>query len=360
VQVWSACAGGQQSQEFEESSLGLFLDSLRTTLTPEKGQKGALAGKIQKPDDLIPVEALAEAVNEKMAAQTERRKVGKQVAFLAGKPPASGAEYDRSETPAEAPALPVVNAGDLTLVKEIMKDISLPPLKGGEGSGQDVPFALLPPFAPGVLKKYQGGDLPPDAKLRQAVHEARVALWAVSPSKPPPEIDADVKAFRTKLKVDLSIMQDKRYGRPGGGEAETAFKNKVVEDLRAMAPVIARLDFVLEQLKEAGEEKDKAPPRWQANYLFILARFQAQLAYLEEYQGLLGRMRLELPPHDPNIHSGWRMASKEKASDQSGKKLERAARKIYAELAKEHPGTPWEVLAKREKLTTLGLEWQAY
>src|SRR5205085_4760474 len=97
----------------------------------------------------------------------------------------------------------------LTLVKEIMKDISLPPLKGGEGSGQDVPFALLPPFAPAVLKKYQGGDLPPEAKLRQAVHEARVALWAVSPSKPPPEIDAEVKAYRTKLKVDLSIMQDK-------------------------------------------------------------------------------------------------------------------------------------------------------
>jgi hypothetical protein len=27
-------------------------------------------------------------------------------------------------------------------------------------------------------------------------------------------------------------------------------------------------------------------------------------------------------------------------------------------IIKDNPGTPWEVLAKREKLTALGLEWQ--
>jgi hypothetical protein len=52
------------------------------------------------------------------------------------------------------------------------------------------------------------------------------------------------------------------------------------------------------------------------------------------------------------------MASKEKASDSVGKKLERELRKLYEGLAKEYRGTPWEVLARREGLTRLGLEWQ--
>ena len=31
---------------------------------------------------------------------------------------------------------------------------------------------------------------------------------------------------------------------------------------------------------------------------------------------------------------------------------------ISDKVAAENPGTPWEVLAKREKLTALGLEWK--
>jgi hypothetical protein len=263
------------------------------------------------------------------------------------------------EGPAQPPALPSVNPGDLTLVKAIISEISLPPIKGGEFTSQDVSFAMLPSFPPEVMKQYQGADLPADSKLRQAVHKARVALWAISTSKPPQEIEADVKAARARFRVDLSIMRGS-YGKPGGGEAETAFKNRVFEDSRAMAPIIARLEVVLDQLKDAGSEKEMAPKRWQAHYAFMLARFQASMAYLEEYQGLLGQMRKDLPEHDPNIHTGFRMASTEKTRDSSGKKLERAARKLYGELASEHPKTPWEVLAKREKLTALGLVWKAY
>ena len=162
-----------------------------------------------------------------------------------------------------------------------------------------------------------------------------------------------------KVAVDLSIMQE-RYSRPGEGPAETAFKNKVFEDSKAMARIVARLENVLEQMKEAGEEKDAAPKRWQANYTFLLARLQAQLAYLEDYQMLLGQIKTAYPePYDPAVHTGYKMASKEKAGDNVGKKLDKAARKLYADLAKENPKTPYEVLAKREKLTALGLEWQA-
>ena len=54
------------------------------------------------------------------------------------------------------------------------------------------------------------------------------------------------------------------------------------------------------------------------------------------------------------------MASKQKASDAAGKKYDKEARKRFAALAEKYPNTPWAVLSKRENLTALGMEWQAY
>jgi hypothetical protein len=348
----------QQSHEFDDAPLGLFLDSFRLALTPEKGYKGALAGKIQKPNDLVPLSAINERVVENMGRELEKRKLT-QAPRLAGHAPPDGADYDRSEALAQAPAIPSFAGQEQQVVKEILAEISLPPVKASQGAGDDLDFSNLPPFSPEALKKY-AGQVPPDSRLRKAVREARVALWAVSNATAPGDLQADVLALRKKLPGDLaSIMRD-RYSKPGGGAAETAFKNTVVRDSTAMARIIAQLEDGLEQLKEVGDEKDSAPPRWKANYAYVLARFQAQLTYLEEYQGLLGSMRKEYPPMDEKIHTGWRMAAKEKATDSAAKKYFKSARSGYRELAGKYRGTPWEVLGKREELTALGLDWQPY
>jgi hypothetical protein len=361
VQVWAACSSGQQSLQFEDAPLGLFLDSFREALAPKKG-KGALEGKIPSRDDLIPLKDINDIVAQKMQEELERRGLDKtpQKPLIAGHAPTSGAEYDRTEVAAAEPAMPSVNPASQKMVAAILRDISLPSLKGGEGTGLDVDFTQLPPFSPDALKAYEG-DLKADSKLRAVIHEARAALWAISSAAPPTELQGEVMAMRAKLGIGegvKGIMQD-RYNKPAA-TAETAFKARIFEDLKSMSRVVAQMEDVLEKLKNAKDEMEEAPKRWQANYNYILARFQAQLAYLEDYQFMLGSMRKEYPPHDPNIHSAWRMASKEKASDQQGKKYDKNARKLYADLAKACKGTPWEVLAKREKLTALGLEWVAY
>ncbi len=67
----------------------------------------------------------------------------------------------------------------------------------------------------------------------------------------------------------------------------------------------------------------------------------------------------ELPELRPKVHTGWRLASCEKM--QSGKDVKDLAaesKKRFEKVIREHPGTPWEMLAKREQLTALGLEWQ--
>jgi hypothetical protein len=75
---------------------------------------------------------------------------------------------------------------------------------------------------------------------------------------------------------------------------------------------------------------------------------------------MLGKIRKdELPELRPGVQTGWRLAACEKM--QSGKDVRdmaAEAKQLFAKLIKEHPGTPWEILAKREKQTTLGLEWQ--
>jgi hypothetical protein len=365
VQVWAACSAGQQSLQFEDAPLGLFLDSFREALSPKKG-KGALEGKIPDRNDRIPLKEINDAVARRMQDELERRNLDKsnpQKPLIAGHAPVSGADYDRSEVAAAIPALPSVNPASQKLVAELLRDVGVPSLKGGEGTSLDVDFKQLPPFSPDALKGYEA-DIKADAKLRLAIHEARVALWAISSATPPPELQGAVREMQSRMRIEGAgvggIMKD-RYSKPAAAPAaEKTFKDRLFEDSKAMSRVVAQLEDVLEKLKDAKEERDAAPKRWQANYDYILARFQAQLAYLEDYQMLLGSLRKEYPPHDPNIHSAWRMAAKEKASDSSGKKYDRAARKLYGDLAKACKGTPWEVLAKREKLTALGLEWVAY
>jgi hypothetical protein len=358
VQVWSACSASQQSLEFAKP-LGLFLDSFRRVLLPDhtRGEKGALDGKLPNRNDLIPLKTLHDAVAARMKRILEPRKLT-QVPKLAGSAPVSGADYDRTEAAAPAPAFPVFAPGSQEVVKEILNEISLPPVKPGLGASNDIDFAHLPPFSPDALKKYEG-TLAADSRLRQAIHKARVALWAVSTASAPVDLQGEVLALREKLKFrDLSVMRPS-YTRPSAA-AEANFKKQVMADGMAMARIVAQLEDVLEELNEAGAEKAAAPARWQANYTYILARFQAQLTYLEEYQGLLGQMRKEFPPMDEKIHSGWKMAAKEKPSDSAAKKYLKKVREGYKELATKHRGTPWEVLGRREDMTSLGLEWRAY
>jgi hypothetical protein len=62
---------------------------------------------------------------------------------------------------------------------------------------------------------------------------------------------------------------------------------------------------------------------------------------------------------DPAKHSGLRLASQDKIqSGSEARKLAADAKSLLTKLAKQHQGTPWEIIAKRQALTALGLTWQ--
>jgi hypothetical protein len=361
VQVWAACSEGQQSYELESSPMGEFLDALQDAVVPDKNHKG-LEG-IQRPEDPLRLGPLCELVNANMKADLGPLK---QTARVSGEEAADGAAYNKDEPPAPDAAKALAAAPMSAKPKDVqlvLDEVGLPPIKPTDRDA-GLRTEALPPFDPAKMANYPvGGEETP---LRKEVSKARALLWAVcSPSPPPPVLAEQVKMFRDDLKVNLMVMKD-GYKVPAN---EADFKNKVVfkDEEQIAFPLGALLDEV-KDLKAAGEKaddkgvkaRDAETKRWQANYDYTLARLEAETAYVFEYQSALGRMRKELPPHDPKLHSGWKLASQvDLRGDSEGKKLAKAARALFEKEAADNAGTPWEVLAKREKLTALGMEWQA-
>jgi hypothetical protein len=333
VQVWTACSKEQQSLELSDLSLdnGVFAECLTRTL--EDGFEG-----IQKPDKLIPLEPLVQSVNFRMKAFLEPYK-RTQESMLSGKPLAEGAPYDPKEA---APPTPVVRApegaGDapVDMVKAIMNEITAPPLKFTREEMRLRPEALALFFSAKDLANYDLKTEGEDTEFRKAVKAARkVLIEKVSGKKLREEFR--VPGDPMKFKLELQDYQ--------------------TNDLSKMQ---AHLTLALESLKEVAKDKASEPKAWQATYDYILARVEAQVAYLYEYQTLLGAMRKDFPPYEPKVQNGWRIAAKETLEgDKTGQNLAKDARKIFDKIIKDYAGTPWAILAKRDRLTNLGLEWQA-
>ncbi len=354
VQVWSSCIAKQRSYASDDSPMGIFLESLQKAL-----QQG---GKIQNPDEPLPLERYVERVNLFMRNDLSKRKL-EQVSRLTGKEAESGAAHDPKEpAPPEAKtalAPPPAGAGNnKKLVQSVLDQIGTPPIK----VTHEMPLRVdaLPPFHAAALKKYEDDKPNPNSPLRKAVADARATLWAIYPGKEPHQLSGEVSMIRHKYPVRLDVLKE-GYRAPGGGNAEKLFKDRVENDERRVAMILTAIQDALHDLQDPKvvEARESESKRWQVNYDFMLARVQLEYAYLIEYQSMLGSIRKEFPPRNPELHGGWKLASQSKLQgDSSGKKSAKDAQKLLDKIIKNNVGTPWEVLAKREKLTNLGLEWQ--
>lgn len=350
VQVITACAAEQRSMETDGEPLGVFLDGFVDAL-----QKG-VQGQIQKQGDNIPIDKLFEATVKNVEVLATEQKF-KQTPKMYGELKDNGAEFDPSEPMPPKLAitgLKPVNKEGIALVKSVLEEIGTPPVKASE-IDNSIRLEYLPPIADQIIKEYAKAD-GPETDLQKNVKKARIELWVISNLPAPADIKKEVDDKRRIAKVNLNVLKD-GYRAPAN---EISFKAGIENDEKEVARMFVNLQEALEDLKKNEEMKDAESKRWQANYDFIRARLEAQIAYLYEYQSMLGQMRKELPPMDPKIHGGWKLAATAKLQgDSAGKKLAKESSKTMETLVKTTAGSPWEVLAKREKFTTLGLEWQA-
>ncbi|HLJ93069.1 MAG TPA: hypothetical protein VKU02_07740 [Gemmataceae bacterium] len=348
VEVWSACTAGQYS--YVSFGSAVFLDRLDEALKPS-------LEKEQQPQDPLPIEALAHVVNPATATEAALRistvdgQKAVQTPRLTGQPAEQGTAYDPDEPLPQALDLPspppAGGVAKLELVRSIVQEIELPALKRTDHPHTPAALAGGFPFSTAVLERYR----PDYGSLR--------------------EIEQDAAKYPLRVQVLQSIQLLRTAFDPNGpqgslreyfqGASNERIKAEILKEQRKPALVHEQLTERLEALRKAGEQRDKEPSlRWQAHFDYILAQLLARTAYVSEYNLMLGKIRKdELPELQPKVHTGWRLASSEKL--QSGKEVKDLAaesKKQYAKVIHDYPGTPWEVLAKREQLTALGLEWQ--
>ncbi len=359
VQVWSSCIAKQRSYASDDYPMGIFLDSMRETASSLGN------GKIQNdPKKSLPMERWVELVNRRMKQELGKRKL-EQISRLTGKEAEGNDAYDPKEAPPLSPiaalaAPPASVSINKMLIESVLSQAGAPPIKVTHELA--IRYDALPPFSVEALKQYQGDVPNPESPLRKAVKNARAVLWAIYPAKGPTELSGDISVMRSKIGVQLNVLRDGYRAPSGGGNVETQFKTRVENDERRVALLMRAIDDALNDLRDPKvvEAREAENRRWQANYDYIHARMQLEYAYLFEYQSMLGSMRKEFPPRDPELQSGWKLASQAKLQgDSAGKKFAKEGHKLLDKIIKDHAGSPWEVLAKREKLTNLGLEWQA-
>ncbi|WP_439620578.1 hypothetical protein [Gemmata sp.] len=347
VEVLLTCQPGENAAEaFSAPADGstysgsAFLEAFRLT-----GEKPPKQRRNAQPTDPIMTAAWASVVTKRLADVGG----GAQTVKVTGAPRATAFPFDAAEPlpprfafpePAKRPPAPVPSAEVAALVAEF----AVPPLKT---FGVDTPPPEFPDRA-GALKDYKA-DVPIDdvlknrAKypLRAAVIDALTdvrSLWKVSP--------------KGGVRVRESFT----------GEVSNTLKRDIKGDQNTLAVGIAALEAHNDRLDALQKDRAAQPKRWQAHFDYARAVVKSRLAYLNEYNLMLGNVLTEtLPARDAKAREdGYRLASTDTAkmkSKKDVKQLAAEAAELFDRIAAERRGTPWGDQARRDRLVPYGMAW---
>jgi hypothetical protein len=127
--------------------------------------------------------------------------------------------------------------------------------------------------------------------------------------------------------------------------------------------MLFELEKSLSEMRTVAESEmeKETSKRWRANFDYTQARLKARIVYIYEYSYLLGQIRQDALPALENGNDGWRVGSRKKiqVTEPVAKKYAKEVAKAWGAIQKDYPDTPWAVMAYRESMVTLGLEWRA-
>ncbi len=366
TQVLIGCSAGQRAGEYRstprlldakgENELGDVNGSLVLSALNYAGSKGKArgAGKEAKPEEAIPVAEWFEAAKER--AIDVAKKTGRPAPTfqIAGTPPQGTLTLAANIAPPNRIELPTPPKGlKPEQVKSILTLAELPALRPSLAQ-EDEPIEKVLPFAETLMQPYMPDKLTPQ------------------------EMNDDPEKYKVRLATMTALnVVRKEWGNTTGddttgsklrdrfeGDTDDNVKKAIVREQETPASIILELEEQAKALDAVMEELDKEPSKyWQVNYLYAVAEVKSRLAFMQEYNLLLGNIRTDaLPERDAKRgETGYQMVSSEKMkSKREVKDLAEAGREIFTKIAEEHKGTPWAVLAKRAKSIALGLEWKPY
>lgn len=208
------------------------------------------------------------------------------------------------------------------------------------GGDPDVMSARLDHFFdPAIMRNYQPDYVSiKEYEQRLQQNKARAAL---------------VQAARMSL---INPMENPRLEFPKVDEG--ALKRSLDEAQQVAAKIGPKLDALYQLLKQG--EKDRAKltaPRWQAGYDLALGRVIAIKVRTESYNAMLAKAKGGLKFEKPESDTYVLVPADEISVGSALEKLAKQAREYLERVKKEHPGTPWALLAEEELKEPIGWKW---
>ena len=350
VQVWSSCVKEQSSTELDGGSA--FLQAFCRALQDPAGMTGISDGSSE-----LPLDSLVTRVNKRLAEilAPEKRT---QTSRLTGTKPAGGPNYDPAEPSPEVvklkpPTLPGGEAAGNAMVDKMLAEIAmLPPVRDSRKAEKDLLRAdNLPPFPAKTLDFYKADGYDSIVRLREQYKKDNDGFAKKHPVRA--AVFEAVDALEQSNKVNIREY----LAGPINPKQKTAFLMEQQEP----GIQIFEMKKALSQMKAVADERAKeTSKRWQANFDYTMARLESRLVYLFEYSYILGQIRSDSLPELAAGQSGWRVGSNAKITvpEPEAKAMAKEISKLWKKVQDDYPDTPWALLAERESMMALGLQWR--
>ncbi len=364
VTVWTSCSAGQYAYEYRDADVsigeirdlygsvffGVFFGGNNRQQLFSHRQEGK---GIPHPADSLPIGPVSEYVTEKTETVVKFLQNKAQTPKLTSKARKEWRPYDPNEP--LAAKIELTNPPRTANREEIaamFREIELPGIKEAVklDEGSSVKLAASFPFTKEQLSGYEDSGPTFD----------EIAKNPAKYAKEYPLRAATVEAITEMRKLRHTGMQLREEFR---SPINDGTKKDITDNVQK---IIATRQSILDELKDNLEAANKKretekSKRWLANFDYAYAQVRVRLAYVFEYNAALGKVKTgQLPELDmAKNQTGWRLASVEKmGSPKDIRDLADEAKNSFAELAKANPHTPWTVMGKSQKNTTLGLKWE--
>ncbi len=305
------------------------------------------AGKNLGENDPIPVDewtaGLGKKVSEFATLAATGEKGGKfaQTVKVYGAIPKELVAANKEEAPAKRFDLPAAPKG--APVTDLVAEFALPPIDGDDETADLGNF----PFPEADLLPYKA-DVSA-AEMRMPANKDRYAFQLAVMESFDTIKDVWGDAGRSKLRKEFV------------GAVDDRLKKEVSREQDYLAIAIPRVEQILFRLEAFEPMRAAQPKRWQAHYDYAAAQAKARLAYLHEYNLALGNIRTEvLPARDMKLHDGYKLIQTPNMKVKKEKQHLTEAHEIFDAMITSYRGTPWAIVAKRDRALSLGLAWQPF
>jgi len=139
---------------------------------------------------------------------------------------------------------------------------------------------------------------------------------------------------------------------------EPSLVNELTQAQQQAARLEPQLAMLAQILGKAQEFRDKeTAPRWLAGYDLALGTVLAHKVRAEAYNAMLAKGKRGMPFQNAKNNTWVLQPADEITIGSKTEKEADAAREILGQVVKQHTGTPWAVLAKRELDNPIGWKW---